>query len=152
MESLEMYGIEKCKNNEEVIYSLALIYNIIHNQISAYLKDFNLTPGKFNVLVAIKRRGGKEGVRQVEVSKHLIVTPSNMTKLIDKLEKDGLVIRLPLEGDRRVNITKITKKGSDLIDDAWVGYQQIFFDLMDKLDKKDQKQLSSLLMQWLGTL
>jgi len=152
MESLEMYGIEKGKNNEEAIYSLALIYNIIHNEISTFLKKYNLTPGKFNILVAIKRRGGKKGIRQVEVSKHLIVTPSNMTKLIDKLEKDGLVARSALEGDRRVNITKITKKGSDLIDKAWVGYHQILVDLMNKLDQKDQKQLSSLLMQWLGAL
>lgn len=152
MEALKMYGIEKGRNNEEAIYSLALIYNIIHNDISAYLKQFNLTPGKFNILVVLKKRGGKDGIRQVEVSKNLIVTASNMTKLIDKLEKDGLVARSSLEGDRRVNITKITKKGSDLVEDAWGGYHQILVNLMNRLNQENQKQLSTLLMRWLSTL
>lgn len=39
--------------------------------------------------------------------------------MLDKLEKDNLVTRISMPGDRRVKRIKITKKGSDLLDMVW---------------------------------
>ena len=148
---LEGLGVEtgKGKYYEEAIYSLALIYNVITDEMTTYLKNYNLTPGKFNILVTIKHQGGKEGISQVEVSKRLIVTPSNMTKLIDKLEKGGLVTRSALAGDRRVNVMKVTAKGSRLLDEAWEGYTARLKNFMSSVDHHQQKALSVLLVNWL---
>ncbi len=150
MKELETYGIVKGegKYHEEAVYSLALLYNIISDEVSTYLTKYNLTIGKLNVLIAIKHHGGEEGIPQVEVSKHLIVTPSNMTNMVDKLEADGLVKRYPLEGDRRVNITKITKKGVDLLDGLWPGYTEVLKKQMEGLTKEKQKALANLLTEW----
>lgn len=154
MGKLETIGVEtgKGKYYEEAIYSLALIYNIITDEMTTYLSDFDLTPGKFNILLAIKHHGSNEGISQVEVSKRLIVTPSNMTKLIDKLEKDGLVSRSALEGDRRVNILKITAKGIKLLDSVWEGYNNRLKNLISSLDINQQKNVSALLVKWLENL
>lgn len=153
MERLESIGVAtgQGKYYEEAIYSLALIYNFITDEMTTYLNQYALTPGKFNILLAVKQ-GGKQGISQVDVSKRLIVTPSNMTKLIDKLEKDGLVIRSALAGDRRVNILKITAKGTKLLDSAWEGYDTRLKDLISSLDPNQQKAVSSLLVKWLGNL
>lgn len=150
MESLQKFGINagEGRYHEEVIYSLALLYNVIQNDIAKYLKAFKLTPGKLNVLMAIKHHGSEEGIPQVEVSRHLIVTPSNMTNMIDKLEKSGLVKRFPLEGDRRVNMTKITAKGSALLDKLWDGYNDILKKQTAMLSGQQQKQLAGLLVDW----
>lgn len=150
MVDLSTFGVSKGegKYHEEIIYSVALLYNIVSGDISNYLKEYDLTIGKLNILIAIKHHGGNDGIRQVEVSKHLIVTPSNMTKMIDKLEVDKLVTRSALKGDRRVNIVKITKKGSDLLDRIWEGYNERLKRATDCLAEGKQKQLAGLLTEW----
>lgn len=151
MTDLRTFGVSRGegKYHEEIIYSLALLYNIVSSDITNYLKEYKLSIGKLNILIAIKHHGGEEGIRQVEVSKHLIVTPSNMTKMIDKLEKEKLVTRSALEGDRRVNIVKITPKGSDLLDSMWEGYTVRLKHAIGAISKNKQKQLAGLLTEWL---
>lgn len=154
MDFLKRYGFEagKGRYHEEALYSLALIYNIANNALSAFLKDFDLTPAKFNVLMAIKHQGKKEGISQVEISKSLIVTASNMTRLLDKLEKEGFIQRVAQHGDRRVNLVIISEKGSKLLDRAWPGYEKKLRDLIGKLPQEEQRPLAGLLIRWLSKL
>ncbi len=100
--------------------------------------------------MAVKHQGGKKGINQVDVSKHLIITPSNMSKLIYKLEQDNLVIRSSQEGDRRISILKVTDKGSKLLDKVWGGYNDILKELYGKLTHEKQKKMAALLGEWFG--
>ena len=154
MADLKRYGINKGEGHEheEILYTIAFLYNIIGNEIARYLAQHNLTVGKLNILIAIKHHGGEKGIRQVEVSKHLIVTPSNMTKMIDKLEKEGLVERSALKGDRRVNIVKVTPKGAGLLDSIWESYNVQLKKAVSPLNKVKQKQLAALLTEWFEKL
>ena len=151
MDFLKAFGIseDNKKSHQQIIYSLALIYNVIYDEMASFFQQYGLTPGKFNILMVIKHHGKDNGIPQVQLSKHLILTPSNMTKLIAKLEKEGLVERSALKGDRRVNITRITKTGSDLLDRVWETYNKKLSVLTTKLTKSDQKVLSKILVSWL---
>src|SRR3989338_1794577 len=108
MADLKFYGINTQSDQAEMtlVHSLALLYNVLANEISPLLNEYDLTPGKFNALMIIKHQGKEEGISQEEISKKLIVTPSNMTRLLDKLEHEKLIERLALEGDKRVNLVK----------------------------------------------
>jgi len=152
MVDLKTFGVKPGEGRyyEEIIYSLALLFNIISNEVANYLKSYNLTIGKMNILMAIKHQGGREGIRQVDISKHLIVTPSNMTKMLDKLEKDRLVTRNDLMDDRRVKLIKITERGSRLLDEIWPGYDAIIKDIIKDIPIKNQEQLAAILTTWLG--
>ena len=154
MQEINPFGLEerKDKYNEQAVYSIALLYNVINARISSFLSRYRLTPGKFNILMVIKHKGGQKGIKQVDVSKSLIVTPSNMTKLIDKLEKDKLVARFALEGDRRVNMIKITDKGSKLLDSLWENYCLQMEGIVVGITKIEQKQTAALLSLWLKVL
>ena len=154
MDFFKAFGIENSKDkpHKQIIYSLALIYNMIYDEMASFFQQYDLTPGKFNILMVIKHQGKDQGIPQVEIGKHLILTPSNMTKLIDKLEKEGLVARFALKGDRRVNITKITKKGSDLLDQTWEAYNDTLLALTAKLNKEEQKVLSKMLVSWFNVM
>lgn len=151
---LEKYGVygNGDKPYEEAIYSLALLYNIINAHVSTYLREYDMTVGKFNILMAIKHQGGKEGISQVDVSKHLIITPSNMSKLIFKLEQENLVTRSGLEGDRRVLLLKVTDQGVRLLDQIWGGYNEILRELYERLAKDKQQKLAELLVEWFGLI
>ncbi|MBU1995583.1 MAG: MarR family transcriptional regulator [Candidatus Omnitrophica bacterium] len=154
MANLKEYGIYKGEGriHEEVIYSMALLYNVVNSEISTYLKDYNLTAGKLNILIAINHYGRGKGLPQVEISRHLIVTPSNITKMVDKLEKDELVERKALEGDRRVNIINVTKKGVDLLDSIWNDYNLKLKSLVGKISLEKQQKLASILTEWFEKL
>jgi DNA-binding MarR family transcriptional regulator len=154
MSKLSRFGVPARADShyEEVIYGLALVYNIMNNELTNFLKAYHLSPGKFNILLTVKHQGKKEGISQVDISKHLIVTPSNMTKLIDKLEKEGLVTRSAMENDRRVNIIKITAEGSNLLDKIWPGYQARLQSLIAGLSSDKQKRLAGLLLEWFDHL
>ena len=56
----------------------------------------------------IKHLGQQNGIQQNEISKRLLVTPSNITKLLDKLEKENMITRNSKTNDKRVKLIKIT--------------------------------------------
>lgn len=149
MQVLERFGIEigKDKMQEGAIYGLASAYLLIERNISDYLRAFNLTPAKFNALMSLKHKGKSKGLSQIEIGRCLIVTASNMTRLLDKLAKEGFIERTLREGDRRVNLIKITPKGSEVLDKAWPGYYSRIREMANLLGK-DLKQAYDLLLKW----
>ncbi len=154
MEYLKSFGVEtgQGKYHEEMVYGVALVYTTLFNDIATYLNTYNLTPAKMNALMIIKHQGLDKGISQIDIGKRLMVTASNMTRVLDKMEREGLIGRSALEGDKRVKIIKITAKGSKLLDNAWPGYEQRLKVLTGRLSKTEQKATIILLQKWLGQL
>ncbi|MBF0217169.1 MAG: MarR family transcriptional regulator [Candidatus Omnitrophica bacterium] len=136
------------KMSEKVVYSIAKAYGVIERTVSDALHMFGLSAGKFNILMTVKHVGRAEGIAQNGISKHLLVTTSNMTRMLDKLEKEGLVERRALPGDRRVNKVFITKKGSELLDNAWPSYKKTVDELVDSAySLRNKVEIAGLLGQ-----
>lgn len=150
MRSLRRFGIEIGKNNiiEGAIYGIAGTYAFLEKAISNYLRPYDLTTAKFNAMMIIKHMGKDKGISQVEIGGRLIVTASNMTHLISKLEREGYIERLNLKGDRRVKLIKISKTGSALLDQVWPGYYKKISDVANLLPKEEMRHLSKLLLKW----
>src|SRR3989339_9165 len=137
MEKLKRFGIEDNDYQQGAVYGVAHVYFLISREIENYLKPFNLNPTSFNALMIIKHQGKEDGISQIDIGKRLVVTASNMTKLLDKLNNEALIERSAQKGDRRVNLIKITKKGSDLLDQAWPGYKGTIDEITGLLEKKE---------------
>lgn len=141
-------GVREGKDrvNEEVIYNIAKAYTVIDNIISGFLSKYDLSPAKFNILLMIKHVGLNKGISQNEISKRLLVTTSNITHMIDKLEKEKYVERISQKGDRRVNLIRITKKGAALLDSIWPQYKEKVNAMISKIYlDKEKKTLIDLL-------
>ncbi|MBQ9245141.1 MarR family transcriptional regulator, partial [bacterium] len=108
----------------KLIYTIGILWSQISTKLETVLAKYNLNIAKFNILMIIKHIGGKQGIQQNEISKRLLVTASNITKLLDKLEKDGMITRNSKENDRRVKLILITDFASEILDDAWKIYQK----------------------------
>lgn len=154
MDDLQAFGIEtgRGKYDEEAFYALVLVYTVLFDKVAKYLAKFDLTPAKMNVLMIIKHQGGDKGLSQREIGARLMVTPSNMTRLLDKLEREKLIERTSREGDKRVKVVRISRRGSSILDDAWPGYVQSMKSVMGKLSGDEQKTMSSILLRWLRGL
>jgi len=151
---LERFGISAESENfrETSIYGLACVYSLIEKQIAYYLRPYHLTVPKFNALMVIKHIGKDTGLSQGELGRRLIVTPSNITRLLDRLEQDGYIERISRKGDRRVNLIRITKNGSDILDKVWPGYRNRINELANNLTQDEQKLLSKMMLEWFSKL
>ena len=154
MKPLRRHGIEVGKKNifEGAIYGVAGMYAVLEKAISDYLRAYKLTPAKFNAIMIIKHMGKEQGISQIEIGRRLIVTASNMTHLIDKLEREGYIERLSLKGDRRVNLIKITKTGSELLEQVWPGYSKKIQELAKFLSQNELRMLTRILEKWGGKI
>ena len=78
----------------------------------AHLRAWDLSTAQFDVLATV---GSHEGMTQQELAKRLLVTQGNITQLIDKLERRGLLCRCPAG---RINRLVLTGAGHQLHDDV----------------------------------
>lgn len=68
-----------------------------------------LTLPQFDVMAQLSRR--REGMTFVELSRHLLVSAGNLTGIVDRLEREGLVAREAHESDRRATRICLTTVG-----------------------------------------
>jgi DNA-binding MarR family transcriptional regulator len=61
---------------------------------------------------------GPEGIRMTDLSEVLVVSKSGLTSIVDRLEKRGLLRRIPDADDRRAIRIAITDSGYDLFRSA----------------------------------
>ena len=113
------FSPQEINKNEELLYNLARAYLLLSREFADFYKQFGLTPAKFNSLVLIEHLGKEKGVSQIELSERLIVSGANTTGLIDRLERDKLVVRRADPKDRRLKRIKITEKGKKLLEEVW---------------------------------
>lgn len=114
----------KDRSKEGVLYNLAACYALAEKMISDFLAPHGLSPVKMNALLIIRSADKKEGLSQREISKKMIVSAGNITRLIDRLEKDGLVERFSVKGDRRKRLIRVTRKAGSILDKIWPLYKK----------------------------
>lgn len=74
-----------------------------------------MTRGQFNVL-RILRGAHPHGYPRCEIAKRLVERAPDVTRLIDRLERRGLLVRAKADGDRRLSVARITRKGLELLE------------------------------------
>jgi MarR family transcriptional regulator, organic hydroperoxide resistance regulator len=86
----------------------------VGQQTEELLKPHGLTGTQYNVL-RILRGAGPEGLPCKSVGDRMISHDPDMTRLLDRMEKRGLIMRERQKDDRRVVKTRITPAGLDIL-------------------------------------
>lgn len=89
----------------------------VTRKIEAELRDrlrteFDSTLPRFDVMAALSRH--EQGLRMSALSGVLRVSNGNVTGIVDRLAEDGLVVRVPVAGDRRAMLVRLTAKGAEV--------------------------------------
>src|SRR3989338_5518569 len=134
----------KDKLKEELLYNLASSYALLEREIERALSSFGLSAVKMNALLMIKHVGKDKGLSQVDICRRMIVSAGNITRLIDRLEREKLVGRVAHGTDRRVNLIKITKKGSDILSKVWPTYKKKVNEIVSLPDADINKTVAGL--------
>jgi len=74
-------------------------------------KPYDLTPEQAGI---IRRLGEQEGISQKELSTRMVKDQTNITRLLDQLEKKRLVRRGPNKEDRRSFLAYLTEDGKEM--------------------------------------
>jgi len=74
-------------------------------------KQYGLTGPQSLVLRLLIKKGA---LSSADLSRQMYVTPSNITGIIDRLEKKGFVERIRKQGDRRVALITLTQSGHEM--------------------------------------
>jgi MarR family 2-MHQ and catechol resistance regulon transcriptional repressor len=104
-------------------------------------KEHELTESQFGVLEALWHLGP---MPQARLCDKLLVSGSNLTTVIDNLERRALVLRGPNPDDRRAYLVRLTAKGEALIARAFGPHAVRIAKLMSVLTQAEQRQLGQL--------
>ena len=106
-------------------------------------RDSGLTMPRYDVLMQLDLAGGQLGL--TELAAAVVLSPSGLSKLLDRMEASGLLRREPDPRDARSTFARITPRGRSLVrmaresHHAWV--QQAFGDALDDRDVADLSRI-----------
>ena len=113
----------------------------------ASIAAHDLTETEFGILETLLHRGP---LLLGELQRKILVSSGGITFLVDKLEKRGLVQRLPCATDRRARYADLTDEGRTLIMRIFPGHAEAIRRAMSGLGLADQRTVTELL-KTLGT-
>ena len=88
----------------------------------------------------------KDGPRRLtELAAHQRVSQPGMTQLVARLEREGLVRRTPLAGDRRVVVVEVTGAAVELVERRRAERAAALDGLLDRLDPADRAAIGAAL-------
>jgi DNA-binding MarR family transcriptional regulator len=114
----------------------------ITQQSETLFGQFGLTSSAYNALRIL--RGSPDGLPRGEIAQRMVNPSPDVTRLIDRLARKGLVRRMRPRSDRRISLTQITPKGLALLDRAEAANLEQRTYLASRLSDAEWRQLSAL--------
>ena len=129
----------------EAILNIYYTGSCIKKKADEFFRVFGLTDVQFNVMMLLHHQSGsEEGLSQAQLSDMMLVNRANITSLIDRMEKAGLVARTAAR-DRRYKIVKMTTQGKKLFAKVEPVYAKQVQEMIAPLPEAEQKRLIQML-------
>lgn len=114
-----------------------------------WLKPIGLTFESFSLIVTLRRSGPPYELNPTALYRESLLSSGAITNRIDRVEREGLVKRLPDPNDRRGTIVRLTAKGRALADRSIKLHFEALAETLSALDHAERKQLAALLSKLL---
>jgi len=89
---------------------------LIFGNFEKLVSEYGITATQYNVLRILK--GIHPGaMARCDIASRMIERASDITRIIDRLEKQGLAVRDRTQEDRRISLSKITEKGLRIVNE-----------------------------------
>ncbi|PYX49547.1 MAG: MarR family transcriptional regulator [Acidobacteria bacterium] len=99
---------------EEVVFlQLLRTTDMLSRGLVQVLKGEDVSTTQYNVLRIL--RGAPDGLPCSQIASRMISRDPDITRLLDRLEKRGLIARCRETKDRRTVMTRITREGLELL-------------------------------------
>lgn len=128
----------------EAMAALRIAGRTLHHLQERWAEKHGLSEGRLGVMFRLYRCGD---TALGDLAGDLDSTPRNITGLVDHLERDGLVERVPDPDDRRSVRARLTEAGRVRIDAIWKEGLEHQFEVVGGMSKEDLAQLRHLCLQ-----
>ena len=136
----------------QVTARLSRIGPLLARRQEAVFGEFGLGRGEVGALSALRIAGPPHRLSPTRLGKGLMLSSAGVTSRIDRLERRGLVRRLPDPDDRRGVIVERTDKGLEVVDAAVAALAKSDRELLERLTSEEIGQLEVLLRKFLSAL
>ena len=137
-----MLRITNFNIEESLGFLLSKAQQLSYQNFREKLTGYNLTPPQFGTLGFLWQQ---DGLTQVQLGTRMQMDRTTMSGIIDRLEKEGLVIRKNNPQDRRAHLLFLTKKGTELENTLSILAHQTNLELSSPLSESERVLLISLL-------
>lgn len=110
--------------------------------VRSRLQDCGLTYARMRLLGTLHCNGPQI---MSDISDCLGVTRRNVTALVDALEEESLVRRVPHPTDRRATVIELTEQGEEKANSMYSGYREAVSELFVGLSEDERHELIRLL-------
>jgi DNA-binding MarR family transcriptional regulator len=101
--------------------------------------SYDLTLPRFEILAMLQR--SETGLRMTDLSSQLMVSNGNVTGIVDRLVEDGLVERVPVPGDKRASLVRLTYKGEAVFAEMADVHERWVDQLLSEISGADAKAM-----------
>jgi DNA-binding MarR family transcriptional regulator len=122
---------------------------VLEHSAAEGLKPHGLTLTQYNVL-RILRGAGPDGLCRNEVGARMIKPVPDVTRLLDRLEAAGFVVRARSDADRRYVTARITEEGLALLSQLDASILRMHEEQLGHMSRADLDRLIDLLEEVRG--
>ena len=126
-----------------LVFNLLRTHSFLSPFIDGDLRREHLTSAQFNALLVL-RAAGAAGLLMGQIGQRLVVTKSNVTGLVDRLERNGLVVRSD-HHDRRATVVRLTDVGEAVLGRTGPRHAAVLGELTGRLSEGEKQTLVRLL-------
>ena len=140
----KIYEIETFRPSQEVGAFIGHARRTIVEAIEQKLAPLDISHAQWIVVMLL---GDGAAVTAAELCKILVYDPGAMTRLLDRLEKKGVLRRVRAKSDRRTARLELTPEGKRLYPKILEALVQEFNRLLRGFSKAEVRQLEDLLQR-----
>ena len=136
----------------EITGRLSRIGPLLGRRQEGVFSRFGVNRGEVGALSALRVAGPPHRLSPTRLGRGLMLSSAGVTSRIDRLERRGLVRRLPDPDDRRGVIVELTDEGAKVVDEAVRAVAESDRQLLERFDGDEMTQLQALLKKLLAGL
>ncbi|MBA2427064.1 MAG: MarR family transcriptional regulator [Actinobacteria bacterium] len=127
----------------ECVVNLLRTQGLVTAELARRFRRHGLTGPGFNVLMILE--GARQPLSPYEIGERRLVTRGTVTGLLDTLEKQGLVRRIPHPDDRRMLLIELTDEALSLLEQVCDELFPAQAEMMSVLPERDKESFVRLL-------
>lgn len=127
---------------QEALLNLMVAGEYVRERMERLCVAWGITPSQYNVLRIL--RGAPDGHPRCEIARRMIDRAPDVTRLVDRLERRGLVERDRSAADRRLSLTRITADGASLVERMLPSMEAEQRHFAERISLRDRRELSRI--------
>jgi len=137
------------RRQDSLGYQIGRLSRLFDRSLEDRLKNFGVLPGEFPTLVMLFEQ---DGLTQAELCQRIRVEQPTMANTLNRMERDGLISRIPDPRDKRRAHIHLTKKAADFRDDLMVAAREVPSKALAGLSVPEQDQAYAILVKMIDNL